>query len=305
MKLVTFVTGGASRIGAVIGDGVLDLQAADGGLPADMVGFLGLGADGLARAGRAVAAAQRAAAPALLPLASVALKAPVLRPEKIVGIGLNYLDHCREMGREPPTEIRTFGMFANALVGMNEPVWLSRNSEKMDWEAELVVVIGRRGKYIAPENALDYVAGYTVGNDVSARDHQAADPATMRGKSGDTHAPLGPWIVTADEIADPGTLAIELRVNGVVKQSSNTSQLVFPVPRLVSFLSQVPHPGTRRPDLYRHVLRRRRRPQAAGMAQARRPDRRDRRADRHLDQSLHRRAGCASLIKSTEHLCRP
>jgi 2-keto-4-pentenoate hydratase/2-oxohepta-3-ene-1,7-dioic acid hydratase in catechol pathway len=241
MKLVTFATGGTNRLGAVIGDRVFDLQAASTALPGDMVAFLALGHDGIHTAAQVIEQVRAGRADQnrlLLPLSAVALKAPVLRPEKIIGIGLNYLDHCREMGRDPPTEIRTFGMFANTLIGMNEPIWLSRNSTKMDWEAELVVVIGRRGKYIAEDQALGHVAGYTVGNDVSARDHQAADPATMRGKSGDTHAPLGPWIVTADEIPDPGALAIELRVNGIVKQSSNTAQLVFGVPKLISFLSQ-------------------------------------------------------------------
>jgi acylpyruvate hydrolase len=254
MKLATFAgSDGSSRLGAVSGDRVVDLERADrhpvsatrptGLKPdcfVDMIAFLEAGDAALVRARRLVEEFGRAGAPAdaVVDLSGVTLRAPVERPEKIIGVGLNYRDHCREIGREIPADIRTFGMFANALVGHGAPIVLPSNSMEMDWEAELVVVIGKPGKYIDPAVALGHVAGYTVGNDVSARDHQRADPQAMRAKSGDTHSPLGPWIVTSDEIPDPAGLAIALCVNGIEKQRSNTSEMVFSVAEIVAFMSR-------------------------------------------------------------------
>jgi len=254
MRLVTFAgPDGGSRLGAVSGDRVVDLERADRhpssgvrppglqpGCFADMIAFIAAGDAALAHARRLVEAVGRTGGPAdaVAALADVVLRAPVERPEKIIGVGLNYRDHCREIGREIPADIRTFGMFANALVGHGAPVVLPSSSAEMDWEAELVVVIGRPGKYIEAADALGHVAGYAVGNDVSARDHQRADPQAMRAKSGDTHSPLGPWIVTADEIPDPAGLAISLSVNGVEKQRSNTAEMVFSVAEIVAFMSR-------------------------------------------------------------------
>lgn len=240
MKLLMFSTGGAPRPGAFDGDRVVDLSEmlaaiADPRSPLDLRTLLALGG-GLDAAKRAVAAAGADGAP-VHRLASVTLEAPLTRPEKIIGIGLNYADHCREMGRPEPTAVSSFAMFANAVLGPGRPIPLPASSSKMDYEAELVAVIGRRCRHVTEAEALSAVAGYTVGNDVSARDHQAADPAVMRGKFGDGHAPIGPWIVTADELGDPQRLDISLSINGVRLQSSNTREMVFPVAHLVSYLS--------------------------------------------------------------------
>ena len=166
------------------------------------------------------------------------LKAPIANPEKIIGIMLNYRDHCLESGFEIPTTIGIFPIFANAIVGPGDAVLIPRISTQIDWEGELVAVIGKTAKYVPVDRALEYVAGYTCGVDVSVRDQQKLDPRYIRGKSADTHAPIGPWIVTRDDIPDPHDLDIELRVSGVVKQSSNTRHLIFKVPELVSFMSQ-------------------------------------------------------------------
>jgi len=251
MRIATFVNpagveaAGEPRAGLVLGERIIDIAAASaafglagGRLPVTVEALLAL-PDGLARVAALAerAAATPAAAPLLAELSDVRLKAPVLRPEKIFGIGQNYRDHCREMGRPVPTELRVFAMFANALVGPGETIVLPKTSSQMDWEAELVVVIGRPCKHVKAAEALDYVAGYTCGNDISARDHQAADPMVMRGKSGDTHAPVGPWIVTRDEIPDPQALGIGLTVNGVEKQRSTTGEMVFSVADIIAFLS--------------------------------------------------------------------
>lgn len=235
MRLLSFVgDDGALRPGVLAGDLVIDLHASDPRLPADMCALLAGGDDMLRRAG-----ALKPGQPGIraLPLDAVVLGPPVPRPEKILGVGLNYRDHCREMQRELPQELRVFAMFANGLIGSGGQISLPRNSSQMDYEAELVAVIGRPARYVPDGKGLDHVAGYMVGNDISARDHQNADPLTMRGKCGDTHAPTGPWIVTADELRDPSSLGIELRLNGAVMQSSSTAELVFDVGRIVSFLS--------------------------------------------------------------------
>jgi acylpyruvate hydrolase len=264
MKLLTFTAGSAPRAGALINDGIIDLnmacvamlaaagdalpyEAAAAKLPADLLKLITLGEPGRSAAKEALAwvAEHRAGTALAGPQGEriryardeARLRTPIARPEKILGIGLNYKDHCREMGRELPKEIRTFAMFPNALIGDGEDIILPNNSSEMDYEAELVAVIGKPARHVPADKALGYVAGYTIGNDVSARDHQRNDPQTTRGKTGDTHAPAGPWIVTTDEIPDPGGLDISLRVNGEVRQDSNTSELVFPVPVLVSFLS--------------------------------------------------------------------
>jgi len=239
MKLVSFIRDdGAIRTGVVAGDRVLDLHAMDATLPADMCALLAGGQDSLDRIGALLGTAGDAPRGTSLPLEGVRLACPVQRPEKILGIGLNYKDHCREMGSELPTTMRVFAMFANGLVGHRDAIELPKTSSKMDYEAELVVVIGKNTRYVSEDDALDHVAGFTIGNDISARDHQADDPLTMRGKCGDTHAPAGPWIVTRDELPDPSRLDIELKLNGRVMQSSNTEELIFTVPHIVSFLSR-------------------------------------------------------------------
>lgn len=165
---------------------------------------------------------------------------PTPHPEKIVCIGKNYEDHAREMGGEPPELPVVFSKFSSALIGSQAPIVLPSISQQVDFEAELVVVIGKSGRHIPRERAMDYVFGYTCGNDVSARDWQKGRPGGqwLLGKTFDSFAPLGPWIVTADELPNPHDLEIELRVNEVVMQQANTRQMIYSIPYLISHLSQ-------------------------------------------------------------------
>ncbi|HZS09713.1 MAG TPA: fumarylacetoacetate hydrolase family protein [Blastocatellia bacterium] len=163
---------------------------------------------------------------------------PAVNPAKILAIGLNYLDHAKEQGTELPKEPMLFAKFPTSLNAHNRNIVLPITSQKVDYEAELAVVIGRRAKRVKVEEALDYVFGYAPLNDVSARDLQFSDKQFVRGKSQDTFCPVGPFVTTADEVGDPHTLKIECRVNGTTLQSSNTNQLIFNVPHLISFLSQ-------------------------------------------------------------------
>ena len=165
-----------------------------------------------------------------------------------------------------------FSKFSSAILGDGQPIVLPRVSSEVDYEAELVVVIGRGGRYIAEDRALEHVAGYCCGNDVSARDWQLRKPGGqwLLGKSFDTFAPIGPWLVTADEIPDPNHLAIQLRLNGQVMQQSNTANFIFSVAKLISYVSQVCTLASGRRAFYGHALRRGIRPQAARLPQARR-----------------------------------
>jgi acylpyruvate hydrolase len=168
----------------------------------------------------------------------VRLLAPVPRPGKLIAIGLNYRDHAAESNMPIPERPVVFSKFTTSVIGANEPVILPATSQQVDYEAELGVVIGRRAKNISLGQALDYVFGYTIINDVSARDFQFADNQWQRGKSCDTFAPMGEAVVTSDEVSDPHNLSIKLRLNGRTMQDSNTDQLIFGVPQLIAFLSE-------------------------------------------------------------------
>jgi 2-keto-4-pentenoate hydratase/2-oxohepta-3-ene-1,7-dioic acid hydratase in catechol pathway len=163
---------------------------------------------------------------------------PPVQPGKILAIGRNYVDHAMEEGAPPPAAPLIFTKLPNALSAHDAPIVLPAISQQVDFEAELAVVIGRRAKRVSQADALDYVFGYTLINDVSARDLQFGDGQWVRGKGLDTFAPLGPFITTRDEIADPHQLKIEGRLNGHVMQSSNTGKMIFKVPDLVSYISQ-------------------------------------------------------------------
>ena len=177
------------------------------------------------------------------PLAQVPsqLLPPVMRPGKILCVGLNYRDHAQETGQPIPDEPLIFNKLTSSLLGHGEAIVLPEASQKIDFEAELVIVIGKRGRHIAPEAACQYIAGYCCGNDISARDWQKEKPGGqwLLGKSFDTFAPLGPWVVSAEEIEDPGNLDIVCRVNGKTMQNSSTSNLIFPVPQLIAYISRV------------------------------------------------------------------
>jgi len=166
------------------------------------------------------------------------LKAPIYNPQKIICLGRNFLDHAKEGGKEPPKNPMIWGKFNTAIIAHQENIILPKISDKVDVEIELVVVIGKEGKNIPKEKALEYVAGYTIGNDVSARDFQYMDKQFTRAKTMDTFAPLGPWIVTTDEIKDPQTLSLELSVNGRTWQQSHTKHMIFTVDYIISYLSK-------------------------------------------------------------------
>ncbi len=165
--------------------------------------------------------------------------APIHDPEKIICVGLNYADHATEGGRKPPEFPVVFAKYPNCIVGPNDKVILpSQYSQQVDYEAELAVIIGRYTKEVPEEKAYEHIAGFTILNDVTARDFQRQDGQWVRGKSCDTFAPIGPAMVTLDEIGDPHNLSITMHVNGEERQSSNTSEMIFKIPFLVSYLSR-------------------------------------------------------------------
>jgi 2-keto-4-pentenoate hydratase/2-oxohepta-3-ene-1,7-dioic acid hydratase in catechol pathway len=168
----------------------------------------------------------------------VKLKAPT-KPSKVICIGLNYIDHAEELGMAIPEEPIIFLKPPTTIIGHEEGIAYPRQSKQVDYEAELGVVIAERCKNISEKNANDVIAGYTIFNDVTARDLQRKDGQWTRAKSFDTFAPIGPWIVTKDEIANPHNLNIQLRLNGEIKQDSNTKNLIFNVPSLVEFISEI------------------------------------------------------------------
>ncbi len=241
MRLVTFEvrhnTSGGLPIGSVAcgrleGDVVVPLGADLQALLTEAARTEVGGRDSLA-AGFAESAGSVA-----LPLEAVCLLAPILTPGKIVCIGLNYRDHAAETGVSVPEEPVLFAKFANSVIGPGAPIMVPRVARRVDYEAELGVVIGRQARRVGPEEALGCVAGYICANDVSARDLQPKSGQWTRGKAVDTFLPTGPWLVTADEIPDPQTLGIRCMVNGEVLQDSNTAEMVFGVAHLVSFISQ-------------------------------------------------------------------
>jgi len=167
------------------------------------------------------------------------LRTPITRPQKLIGIGLNYKDHVEETKTQTPKQPLLFAMYSNAIIGPDESIVIPPMSKQVDYEAELGVVIGRRARHVSPAAALDYVAGYTIVNDVSARDLQFADGQWLRAKSFDTFAPMGPYLVTRNTLGDGDGLAIELRLNGKTMQKSNTRNMIFKVAALISFVSKV------------------------------------------------------------------
>jgi 2-keto-4-pentenoate hydratase/2-oxohepta-3-ene-1,7-dioic acid hydratase in catechol pathway len=232
MKLVSFETAGEIRIGVVSGEGVIDLAITAPDLPRDMAALIAA----WPTAGQTLRALAGAAPHHRL--ADLHLLAPVPHPGKIIAIGLNYADHIAETGREPPKEQVWFPKMGNAVNGPYDPIQKPKVSDKVDYEAELVFIVGKRCKHVSAADAPGMVFGYCAGNDVSVRDWQFRTPQYMLGKSFDTHAPFGPWIVTADEIGDPHTLGIRSFVNGELRQNSNTKHLIFKVWDQIALVSQ-------------------------------------------------------------------
>ncbi|HTI89178.1 MAG TPA: fumarylacetoacetate hydrolase family protein [Puia sp.] len=169
----------------------------------------------------------------------VRLGSPIARPSKIVCIGLNYVDHARETGATPPPEPVIFMKSTTALVGPNDHIVIPRNSKKTDWEVELAVVIGKKASYVSEQDALNYVAGYCLHNDVSEREFQIERSGTWdKGKGCDTFAPMGPWLATPDEMGDVHNLRLWLTVNGATMQDGTTANFIFNIPFLISYTSQ-------------------------------------------------------------------
>jgi 2-keto-4-pentenoate hydratase/2-oxohepta-3-ene-1,7-dioic acid hydratase in catechol pathway len=233
LRFVTLYNQGYAEPGIAAGEEIFGLRGA--GFP-DLLSVITGGEDAFDRVARWV---YHPPGGERFDPAKVRLMAPIPRPPKIICIGLNYSDHAAE-GRNPVPEVPpVFAKFATALIGHGQPIVLPRSSSKTDYEAELAVVIGRGGRYIPEERWREHVFGYTITNDVSARDVQSATSQWTMGKSFDTFAPMGPAIVTADEIPDPHALDMELTLNGTVMQRSNTQNMIFRIPRLIAYLSSV------------------------------------------------------------------
>ncbi|MBZ0302334.1 MAG: fumarylacetoacetate hydrolase family protein [Anaerolineae bacterium] len=223
MKLVTFTYNSRMQMGEIVGDNVYVLSSSDTLRMNEMI--------------------RRGITPSRVsqryPLADITLHAP-LRPGKIVAIGRNYAEHAKETGNEPPPRPLIFAKFPSAVIDPGEPItWSESITKEVDWEVELAVIIGKKAHKVSEEDAMKYVFGYTVGNDVSARDLQLrTDGQWTRGKSLDTFCPLGPIIVTRDEIKDPQNLNLKTIVNDEVMQDGNTRDMIFQVPYLIHYISQ-------------------------------------------------------------------
>jgi 2-keto-4-pentenoate hydratase/2-oxohepta-3-ene-1,7-dioic acid hydratase in catechol pathway len=231
MKLATFTHDGATRIGVVEGDEVVDLTAAAPELPRNMKAFLEDGPEAMLAAHAALGGGHRIA------LSEVRLEAPIARPPKFLAVGLNYADHVAESGLDTPQHPTIFNKQSTCVTGPTDPVHLPRASHVLDYEGELGFVIGRRCRHVARDDAADVIAGYTIVNDVTVRDWQLRIPTWTMGKSFDTHGPIGPWIVTPDEIHDPHQLRLRTWVNDELRQDSNTKELIFDCFGLVEHLS--------------------------------------------------------------------
>jgi 2-keto-4-pentenoate hydratase/2-oxohepta-3-ene-1,7-dioic acid hydratase in catechol pathway len=236
MRLVTYrgtyEAPRAARAGVLVEDGVIDVSRLPGPLPTDVLGLIQGGPAVLDRV-RTAAARSRAT-----PLADVTLLAPISRPPKIVCIGVNYADHAAEAGRALPPRPSIFLKAPSTVIGPGDPIVRPATTERLDYEVELAVVIGKTAKSVSREDALSYVAGYTIMNDVSARDLQlASDGGVILGKNFDTSAPLGPCITLADELPDPSNLTIRTWINGELRQDGHTHNLIFDVPAIIAFLT--------------------------------------------------------------------
>jgi 2-keto-4-pentenoate hydratase/2-oxohepta-3-ene-1,7-dioic acid hydratase in catechol pathway len=233
MKLATFTHQGETRIGVVEGDAIFDAAMVPG-LPQDMIGLLTAGQPALEAL--KVALAQGGG---WIPVSKVRLEAPVLRPPKFLAIALNYSEHINETQLAKPEFPRFFNKQSTCVTGPYDPIHMPRVSKKLDYEGELGVVIGRRCRHVPRDRAPEVVAGYLIVNDVSVRDWQARSETFTLGKSFDTHGPIGPWIVTPDEIGDPHNLNFRTLVAGQERQSSNTRHMIFSIWEQIEVLSTV------------------------------------------------------------------
>lgn len=241
MRLVSFLAPAAStsgagevRTGVMEGDAVVDLTDPVLGLPNEMTALFGT----LNTSREIVERAPNSRA-RRWPLSEVTLRAPVAQPPKVLAIGMNYQKHVAEVGQPAPQFQYWFNKQRTCIVGSGEPILVPEFSEQVDYEGELAVVIGRYCRDVPQERALEVVAGYTVINDVSVRDWQLRTPTFTMGKSFDTHGPLGPWIVTKDEIPDPQDLRLRTWVNDDLRQDESTSDMIFNCSEMIAYLTSV------------------------------------------------------------------
>ena len=232
MKLVTFKHQGISRVGAVVDDVVVD-GLAQNNIPQSMLEFLQTGPIAIEALQKLIDSQK-----ARIPLNEVKLLAPVPRPGKFLGIGLNYADHIAETALEKPEYPTFFTKQSSCVIADGDAIHLPKVSEKLDYEVELAFVIGKRCRHVPLEKAHEVIAGYTIVNDVTVRDWQFRTPTWMIGKSFDTHGPMGPWIVTQDEIMDSHNLSLKTWVDDELRQSSNTGHMIFNIYQMIAYLSQ-------------------------------------------------------------------
>jgi acylpyruvate hydrolase len=261
LKLVTFRHEGNLRIGSAVGEKVIDLnyacqvwlqslgklryrQIAEAYVPAEMIGFLQGGEESLEMAAKAADYVLKeydssSGWKIVHNLEDIRLEAPIPKPGKIICVGHNYREHILEMGRELPQHPVIFAKYANTVIGPQDDIPYPSVTNQLDYEAEFAFVIGKKAKQVSRDNALDYVAGYTIVNDVTSRDLQRRTIQWLQGKTVDGSAPMGPWLVTKEDLPDPYGCKMELRVNGELRQQTNTANLVFNVHALVEFLSHI------------------------------------------------------------------
>lgn len=260
MKLITFTVAGSTRIGAITNENVVDLNAAfealqdsqgkirakqiaEAFVPNDMTGFLQGGKESMQYANEAINFAQEnneyKGRKLLYAKNDVKVGAPVPGPGKMICVGHNYREHILEMGRQIPEFPVVFAKFSNTVIGPEDEIPFFPISEQLDYEAEFAFVIGKRARNVSQEEALDYVAGYTIVNDVTYRDIQRRTIQWLQGKTVEGSAPMGPWLITTDELTNPSGLEVVLTVNGEKRQHTNTANLVFSVQYLVEFLSNL------------------------------------------------------------------
>lgn len=235
MKLVTFSENDQEFVGAVIDNRVANLNHLLDDPSLTMIDLIERGQSNIKKIEERLSDSGEAFS---VNLDEVVLKAPLPNPGKVVCVGLNYMDHCREQNVEPPKAPLIFSKWSSCVVGHGEDVILPMESKQVDYEAELGVIIGKEGKNIAEDNVFDHIFGYVIVNDISARDVQFADGQWARGKSYDTFAPCGPYLVTADEVNDPQSIAVQCTVNDTVLQDSNTNEMIFTIKEIIAYLSK-------------------------------------------------------------------
>jgi 2-keto-4-pentenoate hydratase/2-oxohepta-3-ene-1,7-dioic acid hydratase in catechol pathway len=231
MKLITFTYQNQTRVGAVLDNSVID-GLGNTKIPDTMIRFLSAGSESLAAMQQLIDSGEHR-----LALADVQLHAPIPRPPKYLAIALNYADHIAETGKDRPEYPTFFTKQSTCVIGSGDAIHKPKVSDKLDYEGELAFVIGKRCRHVSVENAREVIAGFMIANDVSVRDWQARSPTMMIGKSFDTCGPLGPWLVTSDEISDPHNLSLKTWVDEELRQNASTAEMLFNCYEMVAYLS--------------------------------------------------------------------